>query len=187
MTFEILTYDDLDSILKLYIDCFYQDHYYKNIFPDNNTRKQRMINAFTNITKYCINDNLSLSVKEYNKIIAFTILFDYNKVKDYNKKMFYNIFGGKEAILKYNDKLHSKISRIDNRKVLYLLLIAVDENYRRQGIATNLISKIVDLYGANNHIVSDISNHNSLNIYRKFLFDIDIIDDDYYLVIRKNK
>lgn len=129
---------------------------------------------------------ISLGVIEDEKLIGFALLFDYKATKNTHRGAFNEIFGiHDDQPLPYYEEIHQKIESIDG-KILYLLSIAVSPAYRRCGIASALIDYVLSYYSECS-IASDVSNEDSLEIYKKRNFEISKIEDGYFFISKKHR
>lgn len=170
---------DLSQLTDLYYDCFKDDHYYIQYYGKENI-KNTICNHFRNIFLFLLQQGMCYGIKYNNKLIAFILCFDYNYIKQTNSAGFYSIFDCiSEDTLLYKKEIHDKLDK--NKQYLYEVAIGVKPEYRRQGLASKLIDYIITEYRQFN-IVSDISNEESLNIYKRRNFDIEKIDENYYFI-----
>lgn len=174
---------DINELLSLFINCFYDDYYYSKIFPDISSRNKQMKEKFLAPISFCVNYGEAYKITDDVEMIAFILLFDYDKTKNINNKMFNIIFKGEDnnSSLPYKKEIHNRIDLI-NKKVFYLLSICVHKDYRRLGIASKFIDFILKMH-KNDSVVSDISNIESLSIYTSRNFIVKNIDNNYSLVI----
>jgi ribosomal protein S18 acetylase RimI-like enzyme len=182
MQIRVLNTDDMGITLDLFCKCFVNDHYYKNLFPDCADISERMRVEFRDGIYYCLETGLSIGIfNSENRLIGFTLLFDYNLTFQNRKDAFYKIFGVDESgNLQYYNDIHAKIKELKGN-VMYLLDIAVSEEYQRQGLASQMVDFMLTNY-SNYNIVSDVSNTSSLGMYSKRGFEITKIEEDYYFV-----
>ncbi|MBQ8641580.1 MAG: GNAT family N-acetyltransferase [Clostridia bacterium] len=175
-----------DIVMDLFVRCFYDDHYYAQLFPDPETRKNDMRSSFSGNISLCLAQGLSLGLWEGNELTAFLICFDYHKMLSEDEETFLGIFGGNPheiASLPYYDAVHSRIADMEC-PVLFLLSIAVRPDRRRFGLASVLVDSLIHAH-PDFGFAGDVSNEDSLEIYRKRHFQIYEIDTAYHLILRK--
>ena len=183
MNFDILRENELESVLDLFCECFSKDSYYKKLFSPLEDFTKAMRDSFQKSILYCLERGFCIGIKDDCKLIAFLICFDYAEAKN-NKLFFDDVFAmnlnNNEHVY---DDFHYKIDKLEG-KTIYILSIAVSYQYRRCGIASGLLDWIIVRY-AHCNIVSDISNNESLPMYKKRAFDIQAIGTNYHLVVRE--
>ncbi len=175
---------NLDEVVSLFGDCFYDDHYYAQIFPDVSTRREEIINKFSDTINFVLKSGYCYGVKLKNELISFILCFDYTKTKTENEKQFLKIFdlnATTEENLPYYDSLHAPLSNC-SASVIFLLSVAVKKTYRKKGIASALIDAILAKH-PECCFAGDVSNEKSLDIYKKRDFKISTLDEKYYLVL----
>lgn len=181
-----LTKTDLENVLDLFCECFSSDHYYQQLFAGCDNIPSAMRDAFRSSISFCLEKGISLGVIEDEKLIGFALLFDYKATKNTHRGAFNEIFGiHDDQPLPYYEEIHQKIESIDG-KILYLLSIAVSPAYRRCGIASALIDYVLSYYSECS-IASDVSNEDSLEIYKKRNFEISKIEDGYFFISKKHR
>lgn len=173
------SYDE--RVMNLFCDCFKDDHYYADIFPDKRSRKKKMKESFYGIIKYCTKNGLSFGITDNDQLVAFVLCFNYQEARK-NERLFNEIFIGKDRVAKYENEIHSVLKPLSN--VIYLLSIAVHEKWRRRNIASSMVDRLLYEYRKKYRIASDVSNKLSLPMYKHKDFKIKEIEDDYYLVVR---
>lgn len=174
--------DDLEHVLELFYTCFSKDHYYLQMFGGAKELKEQARDAFRESIAFCIDSGLSTGVTgDSGELIAFALLFDYHETRKNHPSTFNGIFGVQAGQpLPYSEELHGAIASLSG-DVLYLLSIAVAPEYQMRGLASCLIDDILDNW-KNCHLVSDVSNGQSLAMYRKRGFHVNEIDDNYFYV-----
>lgn len=178
--------NDLEKTLDLFCECFVADHYYRQMFQDNNNDLSiAMHDEFKDSISFCIKHGIGIGVTDDNDdLIAFALLFNYKEAKQNAPDYFNKIFGfSNVAELPYVETLHKRIEKLQG-EVLYLLSIAVSFKYRNCGLASGIIDYILATHSEYS-LVSDISNINSLGIYKKRNFQIKEIDDNYFYVMHE--
>ena len=115
-----------------------------------------------------------------------------NMASDLKKRWVDNFFKGKRGnnllVSDINGVLAGFILLIENKKEVIIDLIAVNKDYRKLGVAMNLIKESFNIYKENqkNFIVTtQITNIASLNLYQKIGFRI--IDTNYVWHWHRNK
>ena len=178
---------DVNEVLHLFCDCFYEDNYYNDIFPNISSRKNDMSTKFKESITLCIQQGLSDGVfNDSNDLISFILLFDYKKLLTNQKNDFLKLFSiNLEKEIPFNHEIHEKAQKMDGR-VIYILSIGVSDSYRRKGIASALVDNTLSTY-PNANIIGDVSNVHSLCIYKTRNFLIEEIRKDYFLVTHFKK
>lgn len=181
MEVKLLSINDFDEMMDLFYECFYKDHFYLDAFKKSELSRAD-IDIFRDQLEFCVKQGLSLkTVDNNNRIVGFALIFDYNKVLTNNAREFYKIFSAdNEDNLPYYNEIHRRI-RLLSGTTMFLLSIAVKPKLQRQGLASKMVDKILELYGDCN-IVSDVSNRPSLEMYRRREFFIADIESDYFYI-----
>lgn len=173
--------NDLERVLNLFCTCFVQDHYYMRLFKNEKDRSSAMRNAFSRSIEFCLVSGLSLGAFDDGRLVAFALLIDYNRIKNSHRDIFNEMFGsGDGSGHLFNRELHRKITGLTG-DTLFLLSIAVAPEYRNRGLASAIIDYILAAHRDFN-IVSDVSNEESLGIYKKRNFEIAALGDRYYYI-----
>ena len=142
--------------------------------------------SFQEVIEFCLNNNNVLGVfEEKENLIGFLIFFDYLEVKSKFPKIFNKIFGAnKIEKFPYFNEIHKKLLE-SYENIIYLLSLGVKKEYRRKKIASSLFDFLIKNCEGYS-IASDISNEDSLEIYKKRNFIIEKISEDYYYVKTKS-
>lgn len=174
--------NDIKETMELFCRNFFKDRYYSELFPKESTRIEDMANAFEDTISYCINQGASVGIKEDGKLIGFIICFDYKQIKKNDYDAFRTIFAGKneERALPYDNSLHSALASLPGT-VMYCVSLAVDQAYQRIGLASAMWDVIINRF-PNCCFAADVSNESSLEIYRRRNFNIQNLDEDYFLI-----
>ncbi len=179
--------DETNKVADLFCECFFDDGYYKKIFPDPVTRKKEMRDNFYGSISYCINLDGCFGIYDGDVMIAFVLTFDYDWVKQNNKAEFEKIFGcenSKTNLL--SDSFFQEQIKTLNGKKIFCLSVAVAAEYRNMGLGACMIDCIMQEFSGC-HIIGDVSNGESLSIYKKRNFSVREISADYYLVAHDAK
>lgn len=175
---------DFEEVMALFCLCFNDDPFYEKLFPDKSTRKEDMAKQFGGNVRFYLENGISYGLAEEGSLVGFILCFDYFATKKEHSKEFYSTFGAKEqsdSQLPYYEKIHLPIEEIGNNAV-FCLSVAIDPRYRRMGLGSLLMDKILS---HNCNVFSDVSNTSSLEIYKKRGFEISEIDKEYYFISRK--
>lgn len=185
MNLSVLQVSDVETTMHLFAECFFDDPYYARMFTDPRTRSEEMKKAFQPAIAYCLNHGECLGVREGSRLIAFILCFDYKALLEKDEAAFRMIFGGDipASAPPYHDTLHAVVQELRGR-TLYCLSVAVDPAYRRQGLASGLLSYLMSKHPDCN-FAGDVSNELSLEMYRRRQFAITLIDEGYYLAIHR--
>ncbi len=170
------------DIMPLFKECFRHDGYYKEHTLPNisfDTWCENLVEVFD----YCLNYGFSYVLIEDDEIIGFLLAFDYFDCKENNYAMFEEIFKDVTTnTIPYMDLLHNKITKTEN-PTIFLLLIAIDVDRRRNKLASRMIDEMIsDNTGCN--IAGDVDNVSSLGMYENRGFTIQEIDTNYFLIER---
>ena len=178
---------DTNSTIDLFCECFVEDHYYAQMFPDCATRISEMREEFLPTISYCLSHGVCYGVKESESLIAFILCFDYNLIRDEDYEAFRMVFGCSDPAgpLPNSKTFHEIVAKLQG-KTMYCLSIAVHPRFQHKGLASGLVDVVLEKYREYN-LVSDVSNEPSLDIYRIRNFEITTIDSGYYLVVHKKE
>ena len=188
MKLKPLTVEALTEVTNLFCDAFEKDPYYRDLLESRKATSLRdLCDTFSPSFAYCLKqDGFCYGVYEQDRLIAFILTTDFNKL--YSEKDAYDAMfgiGDSEKKTQKEERLHSRLATIrdEKDKSIYCLSIAVAEDYRGRGLATLLIDKIINDY-TEYDLIADVSNEDSLGIYKIRDFTIDRIDDQYYFLHR---
>ena len=142
MTTEILKSSQIDQVMELFGECFFDDHFYAGIFPEETTRLTKMKKMFSPVILYCIHTGYCIGVWDQKELIAFLITFPYREIYRSDPRAFRMIFSGDltSSTLPYQDSLHAKILSLPG-ETLFCLSVAVKASYRGMGLASGLLTK----------------------------------------------
>ncbi len=184
MELKRLSNADFEEVMELFCLCFNDDPFYEKLFPNKATRKDEMKSQFGSNVMFHLEHGICHGLVEGKALIGFMLCFDYFAVKKEHSDVFYSTFGAKAQLdshLPYYEKIHKKIEALEDN-CIFCLSVAIDPRYRRMGLASLLMDKLLC---GNYNICSDVSNEASLEIYKKRGFETEEIDKDYYFISRK--
>lgn len=156
--YKLLTAQHIDDAIKLLVESFYDDSYFQT-FYDADSRADILSNMFRFGISFCLNNGFIYGCFEDERLIAVSLWFNYNQSKKDCTNDLKQIFAHPDFP---DDDSHNFLHIIDkyieeHSEYLYLLLIAVDKNYRRNGIAANIMNIVKRKYH-NYNIITDVSN-----------------------------
>jgi ribosomal protein S18 acetylase RimI-like enzyme len=171
----------LDELAELFADCFAEDPYYGRMFPDSRNRFGRMKEMIREPLAYCLERGSVYGIEAKGAVAAFMVCPDYHRLRHEDPRMYHIIFTGN------NKKLAPCLDRIKDQTlkmgehIIYLLFLGVRKEYRRRGMAGELVDFLVRSYPCH-RIVSDVSNEGSLGMYEGRGFLHTRIDGGMYYV-----
>ena len=171
--------ENTPEVLALFCRCFSADPYYVKMFPDAATRENAMADAFSESVTWCLRQGMSMGVRQGSSLVAFILCLDYRRM---DRAAFRMIFSAGTEEVPYRQTFHDRVRALPG-DIVYSLSIAVDPSFRRRGLASGLLDQVLRRY-PHRHFVSDVSNTDSLSMYRTRDFQITELDKDYHLVIR---
>ena len=183
-----LTMANEDSAVSLCFDCLCDNHYYADIFPGRDERYKTLHVMFREAYDFCYRNGIILGAFDREDLVGFIMTFDYKKALSEDKESFCSIFDipfSKSPIdwesVSYGASLHKQILNMKDA-VMYMLLLGTKLSYRNHGIGSSLIDAVLN---KNESVVSDVSNAESLGMYKKRGFKIEELDTGYYFVSKK--
>jgi ribosomal protein S18 acetylase RimI-like enzyme len=184
---EPLRPEDFDELMGLFSSCFAADAYYAKLFPDVRTRAAGMEARFSRSLRFCLSHRWALGVREQGVLAAFLLYFDYQAVRAADYASFLDIFDGKikggTVSLPHEKQIHEPVRSL-SENVLYLVSLGVKAEYRRRGIAGELLDALIDDYPTY-CLAGDVSNAASLPLYWRRNFSVQEIEPGYSLVIHR--
>jgi GNAT superfamily N-acetyltransferase len=135
------------------------------------------------LLKYAIEQYTSYGFVD-KKLFAFIITFDWDQLIE--DKMLKQMFRPNKKSFAFYDKFFPRIIETAKKlpRTLYLLDMIVEPEYRRQGYASKLIDAILMEYRYRS-FVGDVTCKESLPIYEKRGFEIEMFTEDYFLIYKK--
>lgn len=113
MKIEQINEDRIDDVIDLFVECFENDHYYKEIFSDTIDIKSDLRNNFTNAIRFCVTQEGCYGSYKDGSLLAYVLYFDYFRTKRKYNNMFLNIFNAQnEVYIPYKTTLHDCIESI---------------------------------------------------------------------------
>lgn len=174
--FRTLTPDDFDDFMDLFVVCFQDDHCYRSLYPLDTAKCIRQ--AFAPILEQYLGQGMSQGAFRDGRLIGFLICFDYKRTRCENPDLFYATFGGTRAWLPYQKEIHDRVAALPPGKV-YVLLIGVEEESRRNHIATEMMQALLEA-NPERCFASDVSNIYAMTLFEKLGFEKTIIGQEYW-------
>lgn len=178
--------NDIVSISDIGYAAFCKEEYYSGLLAKKNgATKLREI--FRKSAEICVEHGIAITAHEDGKTVGFMLAFDYFHLKECHSDEFAHFFSHTDKNLnaKLKDaQMHIEAAMGTSRDYIYLLSIGVDENYRGQGIATNMTQQIVKAY-SHYGVITDSSSSISATICRNMGFDRVDSADGVEILIRK--
>lgn len=164
---------EIEILAKLASECFVDDEFYKSLEKDQKNRKEIIKNLFVESICICNLYGKTYVYQFNDEFVGFALVVNWTKLKN-DKKAFNYLFTSSNSNL--NIKLSEELKYLENisgekQDWIYLLAICVSSSYRRKGIATKLVRKILEDF-PNHNIFSDISNQYSIELYKHLGFEI---------------
>lgn len=159
-----------NEIIDLYIECFKKDKIFVSRDKDILNDRESIIKLFNYYIKY----GTILYTKRYSKKISFLCALKMNEVlkdRDAVKLIF-----DKEKYPEIN-KYISKIDKNSN----YIVLVGVNKNFRKRGLAKKLVRTYLHYYNKKDLIFTDIDNKYSLKIFKSLNFSVKEVDKNYFI------
>ncbi len=181
MILGLLRHEHYEAVANLFFQAFQEDTFYAQYLPDPHTRRELMIQYFSKPLDYCLDNDASMGLWEDGRLIGFILCFDYRKVRN-NSEIMDSIFGSNRPNSPF-PRMESLIKRMETipENSLYLLSIAVDQDWRMQGLAEAMLDAVMQRF-PRVHLVSDVSNSAILGMYSKRNFAIEQIEPQYYFI-----
>lgn len=168
-----VTAENIHELCNLAVLCFKDDHFYDSIIKNKTNFQDKLYNIYWKSINICMNYGHAYYYKKDNNIIGFALWFDYWLLKKTSLSDYYHIFPIEDNSIE-TDIINRHRNVIDdiigeNTNYMYLLSIGVHPSFRRQGIASMMISDMLQAYPQYN-IFTDLSNLDSKKIYEKLGF-----------------
>lgn len=159
-----------NEIIDLYIECFKKDKIFVSRDKDILNDRESIIKLFNYYIKY----GTILYTKRYSKKISFLCALKMNEVlKDRDAVKLIFDKGKYPEINKY-------ISKIDKNSN-YIVLVGVNKNFRKRGLAKKLVRTYLHYYNKKDLIFTDIDNKYSLKIFKSLNFSVKEVDKNYFI------
>ena len=171
----------LEELRELFCECFFDDWYYAQMFPDQETRRQKMGAAFEGTLRFCLKNGFCFGVEDASRLIAFILCFDFHRCRERCPEEFAAVFSG--AARTGGERETDLCARIGalGDSILYEMSLGVKLAYRRRGIASGLVDYVLERF-RDSMVVSDISNRGSVSIYKTRNFSVEELEKGYFLV-----
>ena len=177
------SYKEIGPLAQLGAKCFFDDVYYKAMFPDRAERKGQLESVFQSSLEIALANGITIYREDFGRLTGFASAIFYERLKETSREDFNFVFPVSDssvreetlALLDFVEELSPN---------LFLTTIAVRAENRRHGIGTDLIENLCSLHPDFN-ITSDISNLESLSLYSKLGFEIKPYSNDIAFVRKK--
>ncbi len=176
-----LSQSDLRSVMDLFCNAFGKDHYFAKMYPCAETRLDDMRLYVSPIMDVILEHGMSEGIYKDGTLAAFAICFDYKKMRAEHEGVLRNIFDHMDDA----DQAFILRNADAEENVIYLLFLAASEKEYGSGLESLLLSRAVD-ENKGRTLISDVSDMESLSLYRQRGFSTERISDEYYLVTLRN-
>ncbi|MCM1218462.1 MAG: GNAT family N-acetyltransferase [Lachnospiraceae bacterium] len=152
-----LTGSDFQAALELYAEACHADRFYCKLFATDD--------CYSDIKK-TFHSDVWATIQFGHALGAFAgkqligVLLGFNVLGWFNshRKEFNHVFNFNNAQADYWYNTVTQHFKEADRKLMYIYMIGVDEQFRKKGVATLLIKKTVDMYQKEYTLISDASN-----------------------------
>lgn len=162
---------EIDAVLKVFADNFFDDPYYKGWYEN----KQAMMDDFREVMTWTLENGWNMGAYEGGYLVGMALTFPLRKLDDH---MFEEFFGELEYCPSGSpDGLyHCMKNHID---CIYIFAVCVNEGHRRKGVATELFASILDPC---EEYIADTTNKIAKRMMEKrhFLFNRIKYDKDWW-------
>lgn len=169
-----ITNENIDKLSEFAVLCFKDDVFYESIIDDKTDFKSKLYEIYYRSINICMKYGHAYYYTKENDIVGFAIWFDYGLLKKSSPLDFLHIFPVYDNNLNTEllNRHYNVIDKIIGGTVncMYLLSIGVHPSCRRQGIASIMISYMMQAY-PQYCFFTDISNGDSVKIYERLGFD----------------
>lgn len=168
--------EHIEEIVRLAGECFLYDPFYLSLSDDDNERLELIQAIFRKSIKICVRHGYAYGIQEEGVFVAFSLWFNYLHLKKFYKDEYDHIFYGGQRVGIFDEKLDDESRKIDetireNGEVLYLLAIAVREEQRGRGYASDMIRLMQQAF-PHMGMFADISNRKSVKLYEHLDFKV---------------
>ena len=170
-----LTIEDMSTVGDAFMAAFHDNPYYTKMWPDVEDRTANMRNFEVGM-EYCIEQNHSLGIYEGNRLIAFFITCNWHQLRkdeamqEYILGQYYN-----PAIIKQFDEAGPRVQ--------YCLLLAVDPEFKGQGLEQRLWESLMGQF-IDYTFVGDVTDISTIRMYYKMGFRVFEVYPGYWTVIK---
>ncbi len=120
--------NEIDAVLEVFADSFFDDQYYKGAYSD----KQAMMDDFREVMTWTLENGWNMGSYENGYLIGMALTFPLRKLDD---RMFGEFFGS-EGVL--HDTMRNSLD------ANFLFAMCVDEAHRGKGVANALFDSVLD-------------------------------------------
>lgn len=168
LSFEKLNMNHFIEVKNIFIESFFNNQYFINLFPDKNVRTKNFEKVVFPAVDYCLKHNSAIAAISNGKICGYNLMAEYNKK---NKKEFEQIFfdpyikAGDEELSTFRDRLRKKY--LQYGAVEYIYIGVVSKKVIRQGIGRRLNKHILKKH-KDKCTMTEITSSEMLALYNSF-------------------
>lgn len=185
-TIRKLTKDDFAKTREIFLDSFFDNGYFCELFPDEKTRLNFMDkHVITPLNGWCLEHGESYCLERDGVIVGYQMIAEYNagNAPDVEAVFF-------DPAIKYGDepkRLFKEAVRETFKKygpLAYFYAGVTARTFRRQGIGAKLIRACIDIY-KDRPIVTELTSPEIIKLFDNFKEERDVISkkiDDSYCI-----
>jgi GNAT superfamily N-acetyltransferase len=174
-----LSCGDGERVVDFIVDNFKQDNFYADVIKSDVGNKSLRTILRRNVSD-CTKSGIAVKVEDGGQIVAVLMAVNYNlwcKLHPESLTALFTCTDGKMKAKLMGNKVALEKQMGGNGEYIYILNVTVAPDYRRQGIAKNLIGKLIQAYGHYN-IITDVSNSLFSPCFKNFGFEqVDSVND----------
>lgn len=156
----------------LYAYCSRYDDYFTKKFGVDSVELE-ILQKFSPDVMNAIKFGNSYGCFHKNKLVGYIFAFNVADWRNNHIQEFQRIFGEDDNFIKTVTETVTK----EKEDLMYIFAIGVQEEYRCNGIATELVKQFVNMYGKDFVIISDATHTHAMPMWLKNRFVEQIIND----------
>ena len=155
-----LTVEDAKKAALLYAYCSRYDDYFRKKFGSDSVELD-ILKQFSPDVMNAIKHGNSLGCFYKDQLVGYLFAFSVMDWRNNHKEELERIFGDSDSFL---DTVTTTVM-LDKTDVMYMFAVGVSDNHRCRGIATNMIKKMVSLYGKDYTLFSDATHASAMPMW----------------------